>query len=106
MGADSTSGKMSDDIAVKHLRISGIVQGVGYRAAFEREARALRLSGWVRNRFDGSVEALVAGDAEALARILAWAWQGPPAAQVEQVAVSDADCAQLASDGFERRPTA
>src|SRR4051794_27441590 len=92
--------------SAKHLCISGLVQGVGYRFAFEREARALHLSGWVRNRLDGSVEALVAGDAESLARIVAWAWQGPPAAQVEQVAVSDALCEQIASGGFERLPTA
>ncbi|RJG02333.1 acylphosphatase [Noviherbaspirillum sedimenti] len=90
----------------RHLRISGIVQGVGYRAAFEREARALGLSGWVRNRLDGSVEALVAGDADALAGIIAWAWRGPAAAQVEQVAVADADGAQMAPGRFERRPTA
>jgi acylphosphatase len=47
----------------KHLIITGLVQGVGYRASFEARARALKLSGWVRNRADSSVEAIVRGDA-------------------------------------------
>lgn len=89
----------------RRLRISGRVQGVGYRAAFEHEARALRLSGWVRNRLDGTVEALVAGDAEAVTRIVAWAWHGPAAAQVDQVEVTDADREQSSQDSFVRLPT-
>jgi acylphosphatase len=55
----------------KHLRIAGIVQGVGYRASFEAQARALGLSGWVRNRRDGSVEAMVSGDAQAIEKMIA-----------------------------------
>lgn len=94
------------DVSSRHLRISGVVQGVGYRAAFECEARALGLTGWVRNRLDGTVEALVAGDSDALASIIAWAWRGPAAAHVAQVAVTDADCAQAATGSFERLPTA
>jgi acylphosphatase len=87
------------------LRITGIVQGVGYRFAFEHEARALGLSGWVRNRLDGSVEAVVAGDLQSLERIIAWARNGPALAQVKRVAVDDADCSQISSDGFKRLPT-
>lgn len=90
----------------RRLRITGRVQGVGYRAAFEHEAHALRLTGWVRNRLDGTVEALVAGDTDALGRIVAWAWQGPAAAQVAQVEVTDADGEKLSQDGFVRLPTA
>jgi acylphosphatase len=56
-----------------HLHITGVVQGVGYRAAFERQARRLGLSGWVRNRHDGTVEAVVDGGAAALVDIEAWA---------------------------------
>ena len=67
------------------LRIIGTVQGVGYRAAFQRQASSLQLSGWVRNRRDGSVEALVEGDAAALEAIVAWASQGPPGASVAAV---------------------
>ena len=88
----------------RRLRIRGVVQGVGYRAGFARQAQRLGLSGWVRNRLDGSVEALVAGDAVALEQILDWARRGPPAARVNEVEVAEADDA--AAGGFEVRPTA
>lgn len=78
-------------MAAKHLRVTGIVQGVGYRASFEALARALKLAGWVRNRTDGSVEAVIAGDDEAVERIVAWARRGPPAARVDRLAVGDLD---------------
>ncbi|MDB5727377.1 MAG: acylphosphatase [Noviherbaspirillum sp.] len=84
----------------KHLRITGVVQGVGYRASFEARARALKLSGWVRNRRDGSVEAMVSGDAQALEKIVDWARHGPPAARVDQVAVADADEASVTPGVF------
>jgi acylphosphatase len=83
----------------KHLRIVGLVQGVGYRASFEAQARAHRLSGWVRNRVDGSVEAMVSGDEEALRKIVEWARRGPRAARVDDVSVSDVD------DGLTERGT-
>ena len=67
------------------LRIRGLVQGIGYRNALLREATRLGLSGWVRNRSDGSVEALVAGPAPALDELIAWARRGPPAARVGEV---------------------
>ncbi|HEY4542713.1 MAG TPA: acylphosphatase [Noviherbaspirillum sp.] len=69
----------------RHLIIRGKVQGVGYRAAFERQARALQLRGWVRNRDDGSVEAQVFGDADAIEQITAWAGHGPSQAVVTLV---------------------
>lgn len=96
-------------MAAKHLRVSGTVQGVGYRASFEAQARALKLAGWVRNRADGSVEAVIAGDVEAVERIVAWARRGPPAARVDQLAVDDLDgpAEQTIEPGvFTVRPTA
>lgn len=68
-----------------HLRIAGRVQGVGYRYALHAEAQANGISGWVRNRRDGTVEAVVQGEPQALEKIVAWARRGPPAARVTEV---------------------
>jgi acylphosphatase len=84
----------------KHLRIVGLVQGVGYRASFEAQARALQLSGWVRNRVDGSVEAMVSGDADALGEIIDWARRGPRAARVDEVSVAEIDDAVVQQGKF------
>jgi acylphosphatase len=73
----------------KHLLITGLVQGVGYRASFARQAGNLGLRGWVRNLSDGSVEAEVDGDAAAIEAIITWSHQGPPAARVDNVIVED-----------------
>lgn len=89
----------------KHLIITGIVQGVGYRAGFMHEARILKLAGWVRNRLDGSVEAIVSGDAQALQAIVDWAWRGPSGAQVRNVRVFDVDDALVTDMKFEMRAT-
>lgn len=72
-----------------HASITGLVQGVGYRAWVEREARARDLFGWVRNRFDGSVEAVFAGPAEAVEAMLAACRRGPRPAEVHEVFISD-----------------
>lgn len=66
----------------KRLRIAGDVQGVGYRAWMTRQAIQLGVSGWVRNRGDGSVEALVHGDPAAVEELLRACRRGPPAAVV------------------------
>ncbi len=87
---------------IRHLLISGQVQGVGYRHSMVRAARNLGVSGWVKNRSDGGVEAMVAGSAEAVAAIIHWARQGPPDADVAQVAV---ELGVGSYTGFEQRPT-
>ena len=89
---------------VRHLIITGRVQGVWYRASMAQEAERLGVTGWVRNRNDGSVEAMVAGNLEQVAAIMNWARRGPPAAQVEHVAV-EIGSAQAATEfsGFEQR---
>jgi acylphosphatase len=70
---------------IRHVLISGRVQGVGFRMWTEEEALDRGLVGWVRNRRDGSVEALFAGPAEAVADMVEACWQGPPGARVEAV---------------------
>lgn len=77
--------------ATKRLRISGRVQGVGFRAHMLRKARALGVTGWVRNRLDGTVEAVVQGAPDAVAAIIAAARRGPPGAVVTEIAVSEAE---------------
>jgi acylphosphatase len=91
----------------RHLRISGRVQGVGYRYALRREALANDVTGWVRNRRDGTVEAVLQGAPAAVDAVLAWARRGPPAAHVTgvdvQAAGSDFD---RSYGGFDCLPTA
>jgi acylphosphatase len=85
---------MSDTIL--HVTISGRVQGVGYRAWVEHEARARGLDGWVRNRRDGSVEALFAGSADVVADMVASCRRGPISARVNAVAQQSAGADALA----------
>ena len=74
----------------RHLRIEGRVQGVGYRSHMQLRAQQLGLSGWVRNRHDGSVEAVVCSeDMNAIDEIITWARSGPRLANVERITVSD-----------------
>ena len=90
-----------------HLRIAGRVQGVGYRYALRAEAVAHGVTGWVRNRRDGSVEAVVQGTAEAIEAVIAWARRGPPAARVTEVAVQAVQGElDRPYDGFEFLPAA
>lgn len=89
------------------LRITGRVQGVGYREALRGEAERLGLTGWVRNLADGSVQVLAQGSDEALAALLAWAQRGPPAARVERVATEPPAPHDLRTYArFERWPSA
>lgn len=70
---------------IRHVTIRGLVQGVGYRAFVDHQARARDLEGWVRNRRDGSVEALFAGPAEVVAAMIVACRRGPSSARVEAV---------------------
>ena len=84
-------------------RITGRVQGVGFRAFVEQAAERIGVRGWVRNRRDGSVEAVIAGDGNKVDEMLTMCWQGPPSAKVDGVSVEDAP--MPAERGFEMRPT-
>jgi acylphosphatase len=85
------------------LNITGRVQGVGYRAWAMDTARRLGLRGWVRNRADGSVAALVMGDEDAVAVMIEACRDGPYAAKVTEVAISEAE--DDGSAGFSPKPT-
>lgn len=85
----------------RHLQIHGRVQGVWFRDSMCREAERLGVAGWVRNRRDGTVEAVVQGEAAAVQAIIAWAHRGPPKAEVSRVAIEEAE-GEFA--GFEQRP--
>ena len=76
---------------IRHVTISGRVQGVGYRYWVEQQARALGLEGWVRNRRDGSVEALFAGPADVVSDMVVSSRRGPSSARVDAVQEEPAD---------------
>lgn len=96
---------MSDTTITRHLRITGRVQGVGYRWSMAQQAQALGITGWVRNRRDGSVEALASAPADAVQAFIDWAQHGPVMARVEAVEVREALGAAEELTGFEQRET-
>lgn len=87
---------------VRHLEIFGRVQGIGFRYHFCDQAQALGITGWVRNRRSGSVEAMIAGKPEAVEALVAWAHKGPPMASVERVQI---EAAQGEFSSFDLLPT-
>ncbi len=91
---------------IVRVTIGGDVQGVGYRAWMERKARAGGVRGWVRNRLNGDVEALLAGPPDAVEALCAACWRGPAQARVDKVEVVEADPAALGPvAGFRQIPT-
>lgn len=88
----------------RRIRVTGRVQGVWYRGWTVDAARALGLSGWVRNRRDGSVEILAEGPETALDALIEQCRHGPPAARVAAVTYEESE--EQAPAGFEARPTA
>lgn len=93
-------------MVTRQIRVKGRVQGVGFRHALRREAERNAVRGWVRNRSDGGVEAILQGEPEAVARVVQWARRGPPAARVEEIEEHDAQAPfDGPYDGFEQRPT-
>jgi acylphosphatase len=81
---------MMGNIITRHLTVTGRVQGVGYRYFMARTARDLRVTGWVRNRADGSVEAVICGTAEAVNAMIERARRGPAQAMVSECRVTEA----------------
>ena len=87
----------------RRLRIEGRVQGVWFRESMRREAESLGVTGWVRNRLDGSVEAVVQGNPQAVAAIAAWARRGPDHSEVRRL--EEFEEPGGAFTAFEKRPT-
>jgi acylphosphatase len=85
----------------RRVVVHGRVQGVFFRDSCERMASSAGVSGWVRNRNDGAVEAVFEGEADAVERMVAWARQGPRRAYVERVEVVDEEL--VGESGFRVR---
>ena len=95
-------------LVTRRLLIEGRVQGVGFRWSLHAEALTLGLRGWVRNRHDGRVEALLHGEEDAVEALTVWAWHGPDTARVDRVLCNDAPdgSASELPETFRQRPTA
>jgi acylphosphatase len=85
------------DMVARYVRVTGRVQGVFFRAWACDEARTLGVGGWVRNCSDGSVEAQLEGDAEAINELLDLIREGPPGARVDDLEVEEVDAEGLSS---------
>ena len=93
-------------MVTKQIRVSGRVQGVGFREAMIAQAQRAGVTGWVRNRAEGTVEAIVQGPEAAVEALIAWAGRGPPMARVDALHAGAPD-AEFARDyaTFERWPS-
>jgi acylphosphatase len=99
------SGKNMDALETRIVRVRGIVQGVGFRETCVRRARADGIAGWVRNRADGSVEALLQGAPSRVAAMCDWLRHGVPGARVDSLEQEVAPAPAAALKSFERLPT-
>ncbi len=88
----------------RRLRIRGQVQGVNLREALRQRADQLKVTGWVRNRLDGTVEAIVQGEAFDVDSMVEWARDGPATARVDSVDVESAE-GEEDFHIFDKRPT-
>ncbi len=94
---------MSEDITSLKVQVHGIVQGVGFRDFLANSAAAQKLDGWVRNRADGTVEALVSGPTRNVEIFVSHATQGPPGAKISAVDLHNSEPPK--EKGFNRRPS-
>jgi len=92
-----------DDITSLRLKIEGFVQAVGYRNFVIEKARAFNLDGWVRNRSDGTVEALVSGSTKSVEALVTACTQGPKGSKVTSIDLHNAEPPE--EKGFHRRPS-
>ncbi len=88
----------------RRLRVHGHVQGVFFRESMRQRADQLQVTGWVRNRLDGTVEALAQGEPPAVEALTDWARRGPPAARVERIDLEPAD-EEPPHATFDKKPT-
>jgi acylphosphatase len=95
LSAETRLARMNDNQVLRRVVIRGRVQGVGYRAWLEDVALARGLEGWVRNRRDGTVEALFSGSPETVGAMLNECRRGPPTARVAEVQEDGGDAALL-----------
>ncbi len=93
---------MATMMITRRVKVYGRVQGVFFRESMSRQAEALGVAGWVRNRRDGSVEAMLFGDESAVETLIQWAGSGPEMARVDRIEISPAT-GEYSS--FERRET-
>ncbi|HYD76552.1 acylphosphatase [Ramlibacter sp.] len=93
-------------LLTRRVRVRGLVQGVGYRYACAELARSLGIAGWVRNRLDGSVEAVLQGHPDPVERMCERLRSCNPGARVEALEISEVPEPAPSFDGFEQRPTA
>ena len=93
---------MTTERVTRRLAIRGRVQGVFFRESMRQEAARLGITGWVCNRADGSVEAVVQGSPDAVGAMTQWARRGPPDAHVDEVEIAEAGGDYF---GFQKRPT-
>jgi acylphosphatase len=95
----------NEPLETRLVQVRGQVQGIRYREACVGRATALGVTGWVRNRMDGSVEVMLQGSPEQLAEMCAWLSEGMSAALVDELEVTEVQPPFARFDNFERLPT-